>query len=89
MEHESGDEGVKDIEMIEETDADFDALTNDENFEYKLVGAVLHHGSADFGHYISIANVERGSKDSSSQDWQNTDKERWLIFNDNRVSNYT
>lgn len=63
-------------------------MDGDENFEYKLVGAVLHHGSADFGHYISIANVERGAKDPSSPDWAKTEKERWLAFNDNRVSSY-
>jgi ubiquitin C-terminal hydrolase len=78
----------EDQEMIEEDDVDYDALDNDENFEYKLVGVVLHHGTADFGHYISIANVERGTKDSSSPDWYDTGKDRWLLFNDKRVSLY-
>lgn len=32
---------------------------NDSNFEYKLVGVVLHRGNANFGHYTSIINVNR------------------------------
>jgi ubiquitin C-terminal hydrolase len=31
-----------------------------ENFEYKLVGVVLHMGTADAGHYLSYINTNRG-----------------------------
>jgi ubiquitin C-terminal hydrolase len=79
---------TEDVEMLEpEVDA-FENLDNDENYEYKLVGVVLHSGTADFGHYISIANVERGTKEPNTPEWMQTDKERWLCFNDNRVSPY-
>lgn len=44
---------LEDEEGVAESDAT-------ENYDYKLVGAVLHSGSADFGHYVSIGNVERG-----------------------------
>jgi ubiquitin C-terminal hydrolase len=36
----------------------------DEDFEYKLVGVVVHMGQANAGHYISYINIER-ERDSS------------------------
>jgi ubiquitin carboxyl-terminal hydrolase 34 len=33
----------------------------DENFEYKLVGVVLHMGTADAGHYLSYININRNT----------------------------
>lgn len=47
-----------------------------EEFDYKLVGVVIHMGVADAGHYISYVNVER-DVDSSSENraqWLQTDK---------------
>jgi ubiquitin C-terminal hydrolase len=35
-------------------------------FDYKLVGVVIHMGVADAGHYISYVNIEREA-DSSSE----------------------
>ena len=32
---------------------------NSEEFDYKLVGVVIHMGVADAGHYISYINIER------------------------------
>lgn len=34
--------------------------TPSEEFDYKLVGVVIHMGVADAGHYISYINIERG-----------------------------
>jgi ubiquitin carboxyl-terminal hydrolase 34 len=32
---------------------------NDSDYEYKLVGVVIHRGNADYGHYTSLINVNR------------------------------
>ncbi len=37
----------------------------DENFEYKLVGVVLHMGTADAGHYLSYININRNEAQDS------------------------
>lgn len=36
-----------------------DASLSDDDFEYKLVGVVIHRGNANFGHYTSLINVNR------------------------------
>ena len=43
-------------------------------FEYKLVGVVIHMGTADAGHYISYVNIDR-SRDSSvdTEEWMKTE----------------
>ena len=53
-------------------------------FEYKLVGVVIHMGTADAGHYISYVNIDR-SRDSSvnTEEWMKTENQQWLEFNDN------
>lgn len=61
----------------------------DEDFEYKLVGVVLHMGTADAGHYLSYININRGEKDENTPEWLQTEKERWLEFNDSSVKHYT
>ncbi len=70
---ESEQEGEDDVEMT---------LQPDEDFEYKLVGVVLHMGTADAGHYLSYININRGDKDEETPEWLLTDKEKWLEFND-------
>lgn len=32
---------------------------DDSDYEYKLVGVVIHRGNADYGHYTSLINVNR------------------------------
>lgn len=48
--------------------------TRDEDFEYKLVGVVVHMGQANAGHYISYINIER-ERDSSidPNEWMKTE----------------
>jgi len=70
---ESEQEGEDDVEMTQQPD---------EDFEYKLVGVVLHMGTADAGHYLSYININRGDKDEETPEWLLTDKEKWLEFND-------
>lgn len=36
-----------------------------EEFDYKLVGVVIHMGTADAGHYLSYINIERDASHSS------------------------
>ena len=58
-------------------------ITNDIDFEYKLVGVVVHMGIATAGHYISYINIER-ERDSSldPEEWIKTERQTWLEFND-------
>lgn len=58
-----------------------------EEFDYKLVGVVIHMGIADAGHYISYINIERdGDASDGRQQWLETDKQTWLEFNDSVVT---
>lgn len=34
-----------------------------DGYEYKLCGVIVHYGTADFGHYYSYINTNRGSKE--------------------------
>lgn len=43
----------EDDNMKEQTE-----VTDDSEYEYRLVGIVDHMGSADAGHYLSYINVE-------------------------------
>lgn len=58
---------------------------DDSYYEYKLVGVVLHMGTADAGHYLSYINISRSSKSEDDPEWLRTDKEKWLEFNDSNV----
>ena len=49
----------------------------DEDFEYKLVGVVIHKGTSEWGHYVSLIDANRG-----------TDVEKWLLFDDGHVSEF-
>lgn len=49
----------------------------DEDFEYKLVGVVIHKGTAEWGHYVSLIDANRGKDD-----------EKWLLFDDGQVSEF-
>lgn len=60
----------------------------EENFQYKLVGVVVHMGTADAGHYISYININRGVKNEESPEWLQTEKDKWLEFNDSNVKDY-
>ena len=45
-------------------------------------------GTADAGHYISYININRNHKDEESPEWLQTEKEKWLEFNDSAVKDY-
>ncbi|CDW78148.1 ubiquitin carboxyl-terminal hydrolase family protein [Stylonychia lemnae] len=60
----------------------------EEDYQYKLVGVVVHMGTADAGHYISYINITRGVKNEETPEWLLTEKENWLEFNDSTVKDY-
>ena len=70
----SSDEEDVEMEIVEED--------GDENYEYKLVGVVVHMGTADAGHYISFININRNGKNVGTPEWLKTENEKWLEFND-------
>ena len=63
-------------------DKDMELDDADENYEYKLVGVVVHMGTADAGHYISYININRGTKSEDNPEWLKTENDKWLEFND-------
>lgn len=82
----------QDDDMASEGEQETGASTEQEpkeNFEYKLVGVVVHMGTADAGHYLSYINISRGEKDEESPEWLQTEKEKWLEFNDSQVRSYS
>jgi hypothetical protein len=70
------------------TDQEMQEEQPPENFEYKLVGVVIHMGTADAGHYLSYVNTNRGTQDTDKPEWLLTDKDKWLEFNDSLVKDY-
>lgn len=55
-----------------------------EYYEYKLVGVVVHVGTAEFGHYYSFINTNR----SEGHILRDEGAENWLEFNDSRVKTF-
>jgi ubiquitin C-terminal hydrolase len=53
-------------------------------YNYKLVGVVVHRGTANFGHYYSFININRG--DPSLR--EDNKPEKWLEFNDSTIKDY-
>ncbi|KAJ5071230.1 ubiquitin carboxyl-terminal hydrolase [Anaeramoeba ignava] len=53
---------------------------NKNRYIYNLIGIVIHQGSAEFGHYISLI------KKQSSDPNQNVQK--WIKFNDSKISHF-
>ena len=54
-----------------------DKSKKDENYEYNLIGIVVHSGTAQFGHYYSVINSKLTNE-----------KGPWFKFNDMNVSEY-
>lgn len=53
-------------------------------YQYKLVGVTVHSGTAEFGHYYSYININRGNKETISD----PTKDKWLEFNDSLIKDY-
>lgn len=52
-----------------------------EDCEYRLVGVVIHKGNAEYGHYTSIINTDRGDPGKQGQS-----PDTWMEFDDSKVS---
>mmetsp|Transcript_21978 Transcript_21978/g.16323 ORF Transcript_21978/g.16323 Transcript_21978/m.16323 type:complete len:254 (-) Transcript_21978:2538-3299(-) len=59
-------------------------------FEYKLVGATVHSGTANAGHYWSYINTLRGFTEPNEEDgrWAKTECDPWMEFNDSTVRDF-
>lgn len=90
--------GSPQIEMAEDEESSSDEAMQDEtvnaserepdeNFEYKLVGVILHMGTAEAGHYLSYININR-EEAKDPEKWIQTDKDKWLEFNDTLIKEY-
>jgi ubiquitin carboxyl-terminal hydrolase 34 len=65
---------------------DDEEVKDPQDYQYKLVGVVIHMGTADAGHYLSYINVDR-NKDSqvNTEEWLKTENQQWVEFNDSQV----
>ena len=52
-----------------------------EYYQYKLVGVVVHIGTAEVGHYYSYINVNRGDNKAGAND-------KWHEFNDSTIKDF-
>ena len=55
-----------------------------EYYEYRLAGIVVHIGTADFGHYYSYINTNRGDPRKQGANTKN----KWLEFNDSTIRDF-
>jgi len=64
-------------------------FNENECYEYKLVGVIIHVGTADAGHYYSLINTDRFCKTNEhDEEWLDTSKDKWMEFNDSHVRDY-
>jgi hypothetical protein len=93
-EEEDAYEGLTEEEKKErieekETYQNFIRQNETECYEYKLVGVIIHVGTADAGHYYSLINTDRFRKgNESEEEWFDTGKDKWMEFNDSHVRDY-
>lgn len=80
VEEEKDKQANEDSQMPEEEDC----------WEYKLVGVIVHSGTANAGHYWSYINTRRGHAEPSSDDpdWAKTENDPWMEFNDSTVRGF-
>lgn len=62
----------------------------DDEYIFKLVGVVIHEGTAEHGHYYSFININRSNdkNDESSPEWLLTEKNFWRQFEDDKITAY-
>lgn len=65
---------------------ELEEFSDSQEYEYKLVGVVIHMGVAEAGHYMSYINVDRNQDSKeNTQEWLKTESQQWLEFNDTQV----
>ena len=78
-------------ERIEEKRVFLEHVRSNETkcYEYKLVGVIIHVGTADAGHYYSLINTDRFQKSyEQKEELLCTSKDKWIEFNDSNVRDY-
>lgn len=55
----------------------------DEEFEYRLVGVVIHRGNANFGHYTSLINMNRTDPNRPEKK-----DDEWMEFDDSKIYSF-
>lgn len=59
-----------------------------QNFEYRLVGVIIHQGVAEAGHYYSLICTDSKLKDTQGANWGNTEDLNWTEFNDTSIKGF-
>ena len=59
-----------------------------EYYEYKLAGVVVHVGTADFGHYYSYINTNRGNARAEGSQQKGEKADKWLEYNDSLIKDF-
>ena len=60
----------------------------DKNFEYRLIGVIIHQGVADGGHYYSLICTDTKLRDPKEKQWTTTENLKWNEFNDTEVKDF-
>eukprot|EP00344_Euplotes_crassus_P006240 CAMPEP_0197010910 /NCGR_PEP_ID=MMETSP1380-20130617/56329_1 /TAXON_ID=5936 /ORGANISM="Euplotes crassus, Strain CT5" /LENGTH=153 /DNA_ID=CAMNT_0042433173 /DNA_START=444 /DNA_END=902 /DNA_ORIENTATION=+ len=74
--------GIKDPELHKYAEND------SKNFEYRLVGVIIHQGVADGGHYYSLICTDSNIHDPKQKEWLPTENMKWTEFNDTDTRDY-
>lgn len=74
--------GIKDPEINKY------AYIDDENFEYRLVGVIIHQGVAEAGHYYSLICTDSKLKDKTNEYMSDTSQFQWTEFNDTTIKSF-
>ena len=90
MKQSKDDEEEEQQEEEKKEDEDEQWPEQEDCFEYKLVGVVVHSGTANAGHYWSYINTRRGynEPDENDPNWSKTETDPWMEFNDSSVRDF-
>lgn len=69
VEMSEDEESSAEDEVMQDETANVPERKPDENFDYKLVGVILHMGTADAGHYLSYININREAAKDDPEKW--------------------
>lgn len=73
---------------INDPDLDKYADNENKNFEYRLVGVIIHQGVAEAGHYYSLICTDSKLQDKDPGKWTTTENLKWTEFNDTTIKDF-
>ena len=84
------EEETEEVKKDDNQDEDNQWPEEEDCFEYKLTGVVVHSGTANAGHYWSYINTKRGFQEPNEEDpnWSKTENDPWMEFNDSTVREF-